>query len=147
MMELLQESLRACLSSDRPLPLSQRLWWVSAPAAREWCCYPTPYHINYDSVVTPTTSRRHFIAQRWHCRVLKCTADALAAMHRHVPNALLHRDVKADNVLLWVGIHDGGPLINARERSYKEEIRNELIIVCANRAPFTNTNTNPGASR
>ena len=35
---------------------------------------------------------------------MSCTADALAAMHEHVPNALLHRDVKADNVLLGDGM-------------------------------------------
>ena len=38
------------------------------------------------------------------CRIMSCTADALAAMHEHVPNALLHRDVKADNVLLGDGL-------------------------------------------
>ena len=37
-------------------------------------------------------------------RILKCTAGALVAMHEHVPNALLHRDVKAENVLLADGM-------------------------------------------
>ena len=50
---------------------------------------------------TTTYHRRRRV---YHGRIMSCTADALAAMHEHVPNALLHRDVKADNVLLGDGM-------------------------------------------